>query len=140
MDTTNITNGQHGYFNLHGQEHEMILFAFICAIVVIGRYFRYRSQKMWHETVRLSLEKGQPLPANWSDYGWCGGGRLWDLRRGLVLIAVGAALYYALPEDSRLWAALPGFIGIAFLLFGLFSFRRSDPPSNQNNRDASDKK
>jgi len=140
MDTTNLTNGQHGHINLHGQEHEVIAFVFICAIFIIIRYFRYRSQKMWHETVRLALEKGQPLPANWSDYGWGGGGRLWDLRRGLVLIAVGAALYYILPESSRLWAALPGFIGIAFLLFGLFSFRRSDPPSNQNNRDASDKK
>ncbi len=125
--------------------HSILIFGFIICLVAIGRYFRYRRDKMWHETTRLALEKGQPLPANWSDYRWqgrSGGGRssAWDIRRGLVLIAIGAALYFALPGDGRLWAALPGFIGIAFLLFGLFSFSRSDSSSDPRNRDIPDKK
>lgn len=124
----------HHFFNL------IVIFGFVLCLALIRRYFRYQRDKMWHETTRLALEKGQPLPANWSNNGWCGRGRFWDLRRGLVLIAIGVALYYALPADSRLWAALPGFIGIAHLLFGLFSYFRSDSSSDPRNRDASDKK
>jgi hypothetical protein len=131
----------HQFYLDHRFFHLFIIFGFVLCLALIRRYFRYRHDKMWHETTRLALEKGQPLPRNWSNYCWRGrGSAAWDLRRGLVLIAVGAALYYALPADSRLWAALPGFIGIAYLIFGLFSYFRSDSSSDPRNRDASDKK
>lgn len=133
-------NPEHTQFWLQGLPPSLIVFAFILCLVLIGRYFRFRREKMWHETTRLALEKGQPLPANWSEaHSRCGrGGASWDIRRGLVLIAVGAALAIALHPHERLWAAVPGFIGIAFLLFGLFASGRSG--SSGSNRDLPDKK
>ncbi len=112
-------------------------------ISVSGMYFHNRRREMWHETARLALEKGQPLPpldpmlraeddevekerklpsANH------------DVRGGLVLIAVGAGLWLFLGGLSRnlgYIGAIPGFIGVALLLFALFSalFRRKHSES-----------
>ncbi len=39
-------------------------------VVVCSLYFQHRRREMWHETARVALEKGQPLPpwsANSSD-------------------------------------------------------------------------
>ncbi|HZP59699.1 MAG TPA: DUF6249 domain-containing protein [Opitutaceae bacterium] len=130
----------HPYYFDHHFFHLLVIFGFIICLALIRRYFWYRQEKMWHETTRLALEKGQPLPANWSKQGWCGGrwGSSWEIRRGLILIAVGVALFFALPTDSRLWGALPAFIGVAHLLFGLFAALRSGP--SDSNRDLPDKK
>jgi hypothetical protein len=123
----------------------IVIFSFVICLVLISGFFRQRRQELWHETARLALEKGQPLPdrdivadrcsrrwANrWSPW--------WELRRGLVLIAVGAALYYCLAGDSRGFAAIPAFIGVAYLLLGLFGLMRSDKSSGPFDRDPSDK-
>ena len=31
-------------------------------IIVSGLFFQHRKRLMWHETARIALEKGQPLP------------------------------------------------------------------------------
>lgn len=104
----------------------------LVAIVVIvgGLIIAYHRQKQWHETARLALEKGQPLPAQQdvpqsrpSDRPASGPGR--DFRAGLVLIGVGAGLYLFLgslvSQSLGLVGAIPGFIGVALLLYALFS-------------------
>jgi len=117
--------------------HSDICFAFIFVFLLIAgfirRYFRLKHHQLWTETARLALEKGQPLPKfGFNGRRW---GAWWDFRRGLVLIAIGAALYYILPSQSQAWAALPGFIGIACLILSLCSLLRSDKPCNESNRD-----
>jgi hypothetical protein len=105
-----------------------MLFGGIMAIT--SMYFRHQQKRLWHETARLTLEKGQPLPAalaaeerpalrsprhrerN-------------DLRTGLILIAVSGGLWVFLrsvgARDAAAIAAIPGFIGIALILFGIVS-------------------
>ena len=97
-------------------------------VVVCAMYFRHRRREMWHQTARLALEKGQPIPPQPA-----GEVRLQfraerernDVRAGLILIAVGAGIYLFLRTggDSRLGivGAIPGFIGVALLLNGLFA-------------------
>lgn len=116
---------------MQSQTHLIVIFAFIIVVVAISRYFRWKRQQLWHETARLALEKGQPLPSE--PLGSCGGdgrygfGPVGDLRRGLILIAVAGGLYLGMDGDVRPWAALPGLIGVAHLLFALFTWRRAKP-------------
>jgi hypothetical protein len=131
----------------HIDSNLVVIFAFIIISGIIKQYFRWKRAQQWHETARLALEKGQPLPKDEldciSNRGWKHDRPWrvsWDVRRGLVLIAVGTALYFALPAGVNLWAAIPAFIGVAFLLFGLFSFLQSDKPSDPQDRDPSPKK
>ena len=114
-------------------------------IVVAGLVFKYHQRRLWHETARAAIEKGQPLPPypgaqkdetekSWHEFAknqasahhnfrrsrWrC------DLRRGLVLLAIGLAFYAARPPSwTPLWNLaiyVPGFIGAALLLNALFS-------------------
>lgn len=106
-------------------------------IIAITFEFKNRQQKLWHETARLALEKGQPLPAQpasgFHDRTDSKGGRN-DIRTGLILIAVGVGLAVFFKtvgaRDAMGIGAIPGFIGVALLLFGLFS-PRSSPNENQ---------
>lgn len=100
---------------------------FLAAIIVVSmQFFRNRDREMWHQTARLAIEKGQPVPpmpmpeplsrpASYS------GPR--DIRSGLILIAVGAGLALFLGQQNapRLGyvGAIPGFIGAALLFHGL---------------------
>ena len=125
----------------------LVIFAFVIVIVGIKRYFQWKRHQLWHETARIALEKGQPIPSDepigceWrGGRGWGGWWSPWfELRRGLVLLAVGAALYLALPDNGKAYAAIPAFIGAAMLLFGLFSFLKSDKPSDPRDRRPSDR-
>lgn len=114
-----------------------LIFGFVIVVIAINSYRRLRQQKLWHETARLALEKGQPLPefAPWRGCAWPGHGRTrWcEMRHGLVLIALGAAMYLAIPGQPRLWAAVPGFIGIALLVCSLFA--PPQPPPSGDSQD-----
>ena len=122
--------------------------AMIILVVVIPIWLRthYASQDRarLHETVRLMVEKGQPVSSEMLEslnstpnvqyrdpgrYGSSG-----DIRRGVTMIAVALAmcgLGYALFEVSDFGriimgaAAFPGFIGLGFVVIGLFN--RSKP-------------
>jgi hypothetical protein len=124
--------------------------AMIVLVVVIPIWLRthYASQdrKHLHETVRLMVEKGQPVSNEMleslnnptgiiNDRGVRTGSSA-DIRRGVTMIAValamcglGAALYYV--SDGYATgpivgaAAFPGFIGLGFVVIGLLN--RSKP-------------
>ena len=106
---------------------------------LVAMYLGHRRRVLWHETARLALEKGQPLPppipdvaadnplhnlamqaaerelaASQSPGRRCRG----FIMGGLINLAVAAGLYLALSQVSppaANFAAIPGFIGIAFL-------------------------
>jgi hypothetical protein len=122
----------------------------IVLVVVIPIWLRthYASQdrRRLHETVRLMVEKGQPVSSEMLESlnnrngmvsdGAMRTGSSTDIRRGVTMIAValamcglGFALYYV--SDGYATgpivgaAAFPGFIGLGFVVIGLLN--RSKP-------------
>ena len=121
---------------------------FMIIAVVIGpiwikNYFAARDRAQMHETLRLAYEKGQPVPPELIESLQSKvGERVMptperDLRRAIVLIAVGLglaglgyALWYGLMSVNDIAAyttgtsvagagAIPGLIGIAYLFLWL---------------------
>jgi purine-cytosine permease-like protein len=109
-----------------------IVFTAVVAIIFISFYFGNQRRQQWHETARIALEKGQPIPTQpapkWADARDAnrpGSGRN-DIRAGLILIAVGCGLYFGFTTgDLRgvplIGAYVPGFIGVALLLNGIIT-------------------
>jgi predicted permease len=103
-------------------------------IVIFALKFVQRRQELWHETARVALEKGQPLPPLPHDMQHeKSSAESSDIRTGLILIAVGAGLYFFFISMFGGWmkymGAIPGFIGVALLLYGLLNalFGRKQP-------------
>lgn len=93
-------------------------------IIVFGLKYSMRRQELWHETARIALEKGQPLPPNMEDEHVRSESKRnkSDFREGLILVAVGAGLYLFLgsfvAHNLGYVGFIPGFIGVALLLHG----------------------
>jgi hypothetical protein len=111
---------------------------FTILLIFFGLKFVQRRQELWHETARVALEKGQPLPPlprdmqpeKHSDENN-------DLRAGLVMIATGGGLYLFFATfipALRFIAAIPGFIGVALLIYGLSKALtgRKDPSADRS--------
>ncbi|MCX6954020.1 MAG: DUF6249 domain-containing protein [Verrucomicrobia bacterium] len=108
-------------------------------VAVSAMYFHHRRREMWHETARIALEKGQPVPpldpheeAEKAEYAKDRTADH-DLRGGMVLIAVGAGLWLmlgAIAPNARYIGAIPGFIGIALLLYALLTRKNRQPPQD----------
>lgn len=108
-----------------------ITFGFTALTVGILAYRRYRSDTLRHETIRLALEKGQPLPPGLLDPVAVRDPGARDLRRGLVLLAIGLGLglflYFAPAPGTHphTWSIgfIPGLMGLAYLLAYAFAGR-----------------
>jgi hypothetical protein len=139
--------------------------ALAALIVVVALAFKYTQRRLWHETARVALEKGQPLPPypgaqkQENENAWHEFARSqmaahshlrsnrWrcDLRGGLVLIAFGLAVYAARPPNwTTGWNIaiyVPSFIGGALLLNALlgavFPPKEADTSAHSPQRDAS---
>jgi hypothetical protein len=120
----------------------VVSLVFAGVMAVSAMYFKHQKQLAWHQTARLALEKGQPMPpppmsdeelkyapapptmsaAEWQQAQRTQQRRR-DLRAGLILLAVGGGLYLMLREmsgtDVAMVGAIPGLIGVALLLHGL---------------------
>ena len=113
-------------------------------IVVSAIYFHNRRREMWHQTARLALEKGQPIPEP-PDHEHerktptsPGQEAANDIRAGLICIAAGAGIYLFLgaligPAFAYV-GAIPGFVGLALLLFGLARLFANRKQSADNDR------
>ena len=118
----------------------LIVFGFFIVLVAIRSFARFQRQKMWHDTVRAAIDKGQPIPdalakmPSWRR-GQCGGPWMWY--RGLIWIAVGVGLYLVDTGGVRQWAPLPICVGAALLIGGVVSslignkHRDSQNPSSE---------
>ena len=119
-----------------------IVGSFLIGPIVIFIVFRsiQRRHELWHETARVALEKGQPLPPMPADVAPSPEQAMPtnDIRTGLILIAGGAGLYLFLgsliSRSMGYVGAIPGFIGVALLLFGLLSrgSKPNPPPSDRS--------
>lgn len=112
----------------------LIVFASIVLIVAMPFYFRHRNRRVIYEAIRISVEKtGEADPKLISAITNDAIGPNADLRRGVLLLALAAALgvigYFAGGEflDLPLWsvAFLPGLIGAAYI--GLHFFVPREP-------------
>jgi hypothetical protein len=121
----------------------LIFFVFLGAVILVPGYLKSKDRARLHETLRIAYEKGQPVPpeliqaiqsgnevskdVNRSDK---------DLRAAVVLIGLSLGLVgmsFALGQleggEARYGllaaAAIPGFIGLGFLV--LWYFNRDKP-------------
>lgn len=109
-----------------------VVFTAAAAIVFIALYFHNQRRRQWHETARIALEKGQPIPEALTEraegtreVGRPGSSRN-DIRSGLILIAVGFGLYFGFTTGAMqgvplIGAYVPGFIGVALLINGIIT-------------------
>jgi hypothetical protein len=121
---------------------------FTAVLFVTVLYFQSKKRQMWHETARLALEKGQPLPpwpntdeelklrpppgtslAEWEAIRRAREQR-GSLKAGLILIAVGVGLYIMMQPQGILVGAIPGLIGVALIVHALIErlFAGGRPP------------
>jgi hypothetical protein len=113
-------------------------FLLVAALVLVPAYLRSKERQKLQETLRMAIEKGQPLPnevveAMSSNVRTMRAppspGR--DLRIGVIwmgvaigLAAFGVALGFEEPDalfPIVACAAFPGFIGLAFIVLGLIN-------------------
>ncbi|HSV03229.1 MAG TPA: DUF6249 domain-containing protein [Phenylobacterium sp.] len=110
----------------------LIIFGSITAMVIAPMYFRSQERQRMMEMMRISIEKGEPMPENVTEaISRTARARLppspqRDLRTGIIwlgvgvgLAAMGVALNYDDPDAT--WpmigiACFPAFIGIAFIV------------------------
>lgn len=108
------------------------ILGFVISVVLLGMHFKHQRRKMWHDTVRLALEKGQPIPALPDDTHADRPRN--DARVAAVLIAIGLAVCATLERDKWILGALPGFVGVALLVNALLERRRSERSTTDDAR------
>ncbi len=108
----------------------VMTFGMPIAIVAIIQINKARNNAELQKTLRMSIEKGQPLPPEFVDSIQRAVPKaknpMNDIRGGLVLLAVAAGLAvmdymshdYIFGHLSGV-AAIPGFIGLALLILGI---------------------
>jgi len=112
------------------------LFAMIAAIVIVPTWLKSKERKEMQASLRASIEKGQQLPPEVIDALTRQNIRpvataSRDLRTGVIMLAVAlgigltfAILGYNYDEDIfgfGAWAAIPGTIGVAFIILSFFN-------------------
>jgi hypothetical protein len=110
-------------------------------VIIGGLIIAHHRQQLWHETARLALEKGQPLPTEVKETHATppadrGPGA--DLRAGLICIGVGVGLFLffdaLIGRGMAYVGAIPGFIGVALVLYAILSRSiapKSNPPAGR---------
>ena len=119
----------------------VILIVGAAAIAISAMYFHHRKNEQWHQTARVALEKGQPLPTMQNSPPPQQDPRSEtsnDLRGGLVLIGVGLGLWVFLQQflGGGLYAvgAIPAFIGAALLISGIVRYLATRKDSSKTGR------
>lgn len=102
------------------------VFVIMGVVAVVAIAFRSQERERWHETARMALEKGLPVPAmptNATAYAPPSRHRqrMALITPGLINVAIGVGLYAGLSaiqeaREGRLFALVPGLIGVALIL------------------------
>jgi Domain of unknown function (DUF6249) len=112
----------------------VFLSVFGVPVVIVGliMYFSFSKSRALHKTVRLMVEKGQPVPEALLNPPPVVRQRS-DLRRGVVLLMVGAGLmvFFGAVNDweGGVWSLgiIPFLIGLGYLLVWRLDVHREDP-------------
>jgi hypothetical protein len=113
----------------------IMLFGMPIAIVAVISINRARKHSEIQKTLRMSIEKGQPLPAEFVESMSRTMSRVKnpmnDIRAGIILIAVALGILVASYVDNDFgmhnisgFAAIPGLIGVALLILGIIGLNR----------------
>jgi hypothetical protein len=118
----------------------------MAAVVVIATHLAKNAERQrWHETARIALEKGLPIPSMPNPEDGCESPdrpgaasrqkqMMGFVTAGLINIAVGIGLYIGLAhlpggaQEVRYFALIPGLVGAALLIVGLIyasSYRKA---------------
>lgn len=118
------------FFNM--QEILVPIFAIMMPVAIVFTvfYFRNKSREDMQKTIRLAIEKGQPLPPELIDSMNRNGGyrsRERSIYSGLVLLAIGASfIVWSYLDDGYIHGGKAGFgvllalLGVASLIYGIF--------------------
>lgn len=115
-----------------------VIFGSIAAIIIAPRYFRSLERQKMADTLRVAIEKGQPLPGEVIDAmsttvrsQTAPASPQRDLRTGIIWTGVGIGLAafglaVSFEEPDALiplfgMAAFPIFVGLAFVLLGFLN-------------------
>jgi hypothetical protein len=112
----------------------LAVFGFPVAIVAVIMFSNWAKNRSLHKTVRMMVEKGQPIPpallSTPAAVSAATGLRPWyDLRRGIVLMAVGVGIimFFGISAgwDEGVWALglIPGLIGVGYILAWRLAYR-----------------
>jgi Domain of unknown function (DUF6249) len=112
----------------------LTVFGFPVAIVAVIMFSNWAKNRSLHKTVRMMVEKGQPIPpallSTPAAVSAAAGLRPWyDLRRGIVLMAVGVGIimFFGISAgwDEGVWALglIPGLIGAGYILAWWLAYR-----------------
>jgi uncharacterized membrane protein YccC len=112
----------------------VMVFGFPVAIVAVIMFSNWAKNRSLHKTVRMMVEKGQPIPpallSTPAAVSAATGLRPWyDLRRGIVLMAVGVGIimFFGISAgwDEGVWALglIPGLIGAGYILAWRLAYR-----------------
>ncbi|MEP7071973.1 MAG: DUF6249 domain-containing protein [Verrucomicrobiota bacterium] len=101
----------------------LAVFGFPVAIVAVIMFSSWAKARSLHRTVRTLVERGQPVPPELLASPAGAPLRPWyDLRRGIVLLAVGVGvvMFFGIAAgwDEGVWALglIPGLIGLGYIL------------------------
>jgi len=114
------------------------LFAAIAAVIILPSYFKSKERERMQDTLRAAIEKGQPLPPEVITAVTHGGKfmttRTQDFRKAAIWLAIAGALatigavigwWEGFDDDGPVvmiaLAAVPGFVGLVYLIFGLLN-------------------
>ena len=112
----------------------LTVFGFPVAIVAVIMFSNWAKNRSLHKTVRMMVEKGQPIPpallSTPAAVSAATGLRPWyDLRRGIVLMAVGVGIimFFGISAgwNEGVWALglIPGLIGAGYILAWRLAYR-----------------
>jgi Domain of unknown function (DUF6249) len=112
----------------------LTLFGAPVLIVAVIMYFGFSKNRMMHRTIRMMVEKGQPVPPALLAPPPPALRQRSDMRRGVVLVMVGLGLMLFLGAvndwEGGAWAAgiIPFLIGAGYLLVWKLEGRKDIPP------------
>jgi hypothetical protein len=114
----------------------VFLTIFATPVIVVGviMYFGFSRNRMMHKTVRMMVEKGQPVPEALLAPPPPAQRQRSDMRRGVVLVMIGLGLMLFLGAvndwESGAWSigVIPFLIGAGYLLVWKLEGKRDNPP------------
>ena len=119
----------------------LAFFTMVAAIILVPGWLKSRDRQDMQQTVRHSLDKGQALPAELVEaLARAARGRIatahTDLRTGVIWLAVAAGIAtfgwaVGFEENEAVGpllgiAAIPGFIGLAFVILSFFNKTKAE--------------
>jgi hypothetical protein len=140
-----ITIGDHGDENLDSGDippqvipivaiSVLAVFGAPVLIVAVIMYFGFSKNRMMHRTIRMMVEKGQPVPAALLAPPAPAQRQRSDMRRGVVLVMVGLGLMLFLGAvndwEDGVWSLgiIPFLIGAGYLLVWKLEGKKDIPP------------